>query len=49
LNSLGVVVDHDPARDTRFSIKVIVRMTAKAKITIPAARMFASRHWAFST
>ncbi len=40
---------HSPARATRFSISVMARMTAKAKTTMPAARMLASRHCEVST
>src|SRR5690242_20537067 len=40
---------HSPTRAVRFSMRVMARMTAKAKTTMPAARMFASRHCNIST
>ena len=40
---------HSPMRAARFWISVIARMTAKENTTMPAARMFASRHCEVST
>ncbi len=40
---------HARARETRFSIRIIDSMTAKAKTTMPPARMLASRHCIVST
>ena len=40
---------HGRTTTLRFSIKVIVRITAKAKITMPPARMLASRQRDAST
>src|SRR5271165_3768778 len=40
---------HAPARETRFSIRIIDRMTPKANTTMPPARMLASRHCIVST
>ena len=40
---------HAPARAKRFSSRIIARMTAKAKATMPPASMFASRHRIVST
>ena len=45
----GFACSHGRTPALRFSISVIVRITAKAKITMPAARMLASRHRDAST
>ncbi len=44
-----IVSAHARARAKRFSIRIIVRMTAKAKKTMPPARMLASCHCIVST
>src|SRR5712691_7817009 len=45
----GVVHRHGRTPALRFSISIIVRITAKAKITMPPARMLASRQRDAST
>src|SRR5690606_4835741 len=40
---------HNVERATRFSISIMARITTKANMTIPAARIVASRHCDVST